>query len=97
MTVKSCFSTAGQKLPQCIFTYFFKVIQKIKLNNPYFFLIGHRELQKLTCELAETKKITEDYRMQLLAMDSEMTNLKDLGTIHILRKQFYSTKLNFTT
>ena len=43
------------------------------------FLIGHRELQKLTCELAETKKITEDYRMQLLAMDAEMTNLKDLA------------------
>ena len=36
-------------------------------------------MQKLTCELAETKKITEDYRMQLLAMDSEMTNLKDLA------------------
>lgn len=42
-------------------------------------LKGHRELQKLTCELAETKKITEDYRMQLLAMDAEMTNLKDLA------------------
>ena len=36
----------------------------------------HRDLQKLTCELAESKKITEDYRGQLLAMDSEMTNLK---------------------
>ena len=29
--------------------------------------------------MAETKKITEDYRMQLLAMDAEMTNLKDLA------------------
>ena len=36
-------------------------------------------MQKLTAELAETKKITEDYRSQLLAMDSEMTNLKDLA------------------
>ena len=39
----------------------------------------HRDLQKLTSELAESKKITEDYRGQLLAMDSEMTNLKDLA------------------
>ena len=40
---------------------------------------GHRELQKLRSELAEQKNVTEDYRGQLLAMDSEMSGLKDLA------------------
>ena len=43
-------------------------------------LKGHRELQKLNTQLAEQKKITEDYRGQLLAMESEMSALKDLAT-----------------
>lgn len=42
-------------------------------------LKGHRELQKLTCELAEQKKITEDYRGQLLSMESEMTDLRQIS------------------
>ena len=39
-------------------------------------LKGHRDLQKLTSELAEQKKITEDYRGQLLAMEAEMNDLR---------------------
>ena len=41
---------------------------------------AHRELQKLNTQLAEQKKITEDYRGQLLAMESEMSALKDLAS-----------------
>ena len=37
-------------------------------------------MQKLNTQLAEQKKITEDYRGQLLAMESEMSALKDLAT-----------------
>lgn len=37
----------------------------------------HRDLQKLNTELAEQKKITEDYRAKLLALDTEMQSLRD--------------------
>ena len=42
-------------------------------------LKGHRELQKLKSELAEQKNITDEYRGQLLSMESEMSGLKDLA------------------
>lgn len=40
---------------------------------------NQRNLQKLNSELADQKKITEDYRSQLLALESEMESLRDQG------------------
>lgn len=52
-------------------------------------LKNHRELQKLDAQLAEQKKMTEDYRGQLLAMESEMNQLKELANAnkHVLKSR----------